>query len=70
VAEPGTQPGITPSMDHNVPHFWAMPASASADSQGAAVELWVRDELKRRYDEALREPLPHDLVALIERGQG
>ena len=57
-------------MDQNVPHSWTMPAPAASDCQGAPVELWVRDELKRRYDETLREPLPRDLVALIEQGQG
>jgi hypothetical protein len=32
-----------------------------------AVDLWLHKELKRRYDDALREPLPDELVALLER---
>lgn len=54
-------------MDQNVPPHWTMEDRQDADPRGAAVGIWMRQDLKRRYDAALREPLPRDLIELIEQ---
>ncbi len=36
-----------------------------ASPQQRAVEVWIASDLARRYDQALREPLPPDLLDLL-----
>ena len=57
-------------MDRNVSHDWTVPAPAASQCEDGAVALWLRDELGRQYDGTLGEPLPRDLVALVERSPG
>lgn len=43
-----------------------METRQDADPRATAVRIWMRQELKRRYDDALREPVPRDLIDLID----
>lgn len=51
-------------MDQNVDPRWSIEPLPGA-LPGDAVDVWLRRDLKRRYDDALREPLPRDLVDLL-----
>jgi hypothetical protein len=53
-------------MNHEDPDSRMMQGNSTQESRGA-VDVWLQRELKRRYDETLREPVPDDLLALIER---
>jgi hypothetical protein len=53
-------------MDQNVASSWEIDRTQASEPRGAAVALWLQGDLKRRYDDALREPLPRELLALVE----
>jgi len=43
------------------------PQTISRDPRETAVDLWIARELRRGYNRTLSEPVPEDLLRLIER---
>lgn len=43
------------------------PTEGRAAAAARAFDIWLRRSLHRLYDEAMREPIPPELLRLIER---
>ncbi len=73
VAEPGAEPGRSPDASSDMSahlHTAAGPAMPPPTPAGtdAAFDRWLRQELSRLYDSALSEPVPAELLKLLEEG--
>jgi hypothetical protein len=44
------------------------PSDAAWSQTGTAVDRWIKRELQRSYDQILSEPVPDDLLALLDCG--
>lgn len=71
VAEPGAEPGGAPGASSDMsahlhtPVASSPPAAAMAGTD-AAFDRWLRQELSRLYDSALSEPVPPELLRLLQ----
>ena len=66
-AEPGAGPGASNTMSAHLHSPVASPPPATAMAEpDAAFDRWLRQELSRLYDSALSEPVPAELLSLLQ----
>ena len=53
-------------MDHAWPHDGLLPPTRPDREGRRAFDLWLQDELVRRYGAPVQAPLPEDLRRLVE----
>jgi hypothetical protein len=67
--EPNTSPDACSDMSlHLQPAAAPMMPPASPVGTEAAFDRWLKQELTRLYDSALSEPVPPELLQLLEKG--